>query len=174
MKNVADRKLLFRKVFFRQHKNFRKRSSEHSLALAKVRKTLQDFLKQFEQREGLKIAAYNGLPSEVPLEGWLNELDIKFWTPEVQGKALIFKRDHEQALLQDMDLVFVPALLVCEQGNRLGRGGGFYDRELPLVSKKKRVFIGFDWQVRKKLPIETHDQKIQWIISESGIRQTNI
>lgn len=174
MKNVAERKLLFRRAFFRQHKYFRKLSTEYSLALAKVRKTLQDFLAKFEERQDLKIAAYNSLPSEVPLEGWLNELDIKFWTPAVQGQALIFKRDHEQALLQSMDLVFVPALLVSEQGNRLGRGGGFYDRELPLVSKKKRVFIGFDWQVRKKLPIETHDQKIQWIISESGIRQTNI
>ena len=69
-----------------------------------------------------------------------------------------------------MDLVFVPPCWFLSRGNRLGRGGGFYDRELPLVSKKKRVFVGFDWQVRKKLPIEPHDQKIKWIISESGIR----
>ena len=77
MRNVAERKLLFRKVFFR-HKNFRKRSTEYSLALAKVRKTLQDFLAKFEDRQYLKIAAYNSLPSEVPIEGWLNELDINF------------------------------------------------------------------------------------------------
>lgn len=174
MRNAAERKLLFRKLFFRQHKNFRRQSTVYNLALAKVRKNLFDFLAEFEQGQDLKIAAYNSLPSEVPLEHWLSELDLKFWTPEVQGKALIFQRNNQETLLEDMDLVFIPALLVSEKGNRLGRGGGFYDRALLLVSKKKRVFVGFDWQVRKNLPIELHDQSIQWIISESGIRQINI
>jgi 5-formyltetrahydrofolate cyclo-ligase len=171
MKNVSKQKELFRIAFFKQHKRFRSAQIQFRDALSQVFETLTLFLAQFEEAKSLKIAAYESLPSEVPMEQWLRRLGYEFWTPEVEGESLIFRKSNAAALLKEMDLIFTPALLVSENGNRLGRGGGYYDRALIEVTEKKRVFVGFDWQVRNKLPIGSHDQTIHWIVSESGVRQ---
>ena len=56
--------------------------------------------------------------------------------------------------------------------NRLGYGGGFYDRYLEKASKIKKIFkigLGFSYQEIKKIPINKYDKKLDLIITEKKI-----
>ena len=59
----------------------------------------------------------------------------------------------------DAGLVVVPALAVDHRGVRLGRGGGHYDRTLPLAGPHTRLvaLVGDDDLVPDPLPAEPHD-----------------
>ena len=55
-------------------------------------------------------------------------------------------------------LVLVPALAVDQHGTRLGRGGGYYDRTLPLAAPgTPLVAIVRDDEVLASLPVQPHD-----------------
>jgi 5-formyltetrahydrofolate cyclo-ligase len=59
-------------------------------------------------------------------------------------------------------LVVVPALAVDHRGVRLGRGGGHYDRTLPLAGPHTRVvaLVADDGLVPGPLPAEPHDVSV--------------
>ena len=60
--------------------------------------------------------------------------------------------------LATAEVVFVPALAVDRHGVRLGRGGGFYDRSLPLCAPGARLIaIVRDSEVLEEVPGEPHD-----------------
>ena len=64
-----------------------------------------------------------------------------------------------------LDLIFVPALMVDKNNYRLGYGKGFYDRFLTKTNAKTIVPISKNLIV-ETLPIEFHDQKVDFIITE--------
>lgn len=62
-------------------------------------------------------------------------------------------------------LVVVPALAVDRQGVRLGRGGGSYDRALPLASPEAHmVALLYDGELVSELPAGPHDQRVSAVI----------
>ena len=64
--------------------------------------------------------------------------------------------------LPPIELLLVPGLAFTVSGQRLGQGGGFYDRLLHrLPSTCLTVGIGFALQRRDSLPTEFHDQPLQ-------------
>ncbi|MFA6457824.1 MAG: 5-formyltetrahydrofolate cyclo-ligase [Patescibacteria group bacterium] len=65
--------------------------------------------------------------------------------------------------LSEIDLLVVPALAFDRAGNRLGRGGGFFDR---VLAKFTGVSVGlaFDFQMLEKIPTEDFDQKVTKIL----------
>jgi 5-formyltetrahydrofolate cyclo-ligase len=65
--------------------------------------------------------------------------------------------------LDKFDLVLVPGLAFDLQGNRLGRGRGFYDRLLEKASGVK-CGVGYDFQLLEKIPAESHDAKVNFIL----------
>ena len=72
------------------------------------------------------------------------------------------------------DIIFVPLVAYDHDLNRLGYGGGFYDRYLEKVSKIKKIFkigLGFSYQKIKKIPINKYDKKLDLIITEKKIIQ---
>ena len=72
------------------------------------------------------------------------------------------------------DIIFVPLVAFDDDLNRLGYGGGFYDRYLEKVSKIKKIFkigLGFSYQEIKKIPINKYDKKLDLIITEKKIIQ---
>ena len=72
------------------------------------------------------------------------------------------------------DVIFVPLVAYDHDLNRLGYGGGFYDRYLEKISKLKKIFkigLGFSFQEIKKLPINKYDKKLDLIITEKKIIQ---
>jgi 5-formyltetrahydrofolate cyclo-ligase len=64
------------------------------------------------------------------------------------------------------DLVLVPGMAFDSDGNRLGRGLGFYDRLLEKISGIK-CGIGYDFQLLEKIPVEPHDAKVDFILTPS-------
>ena len=54
--------------------------------------------------------------------------------------------------------------------NRLGYGGGYYDRYLSKISKKKKIKIGIAYSFQNsKIPINNYDIKLDCIITEKKI-----
>ena len=75
---------------------------------------------------------------------------------------------------EDLDLLIVPLLGFDKNGNRLGMGGGFYDRTLSYKQEnpeKKPVLMGFayDFQEISSLQAETWDIGLDWIATESAL-----
>lgn len=72
------------------------------------------------------------------------------------------------------DLVITPLLAFDPQGNRLGQGGGYYDRTLErLRTWKKKVHVvglAFSGQEVERVPSDPHDQKLDAILTEKGYR----
>ena len=67
------------------------------------------------------------------------------------------------------DLIFVPFVGYDKNLNRLGYGGGFYDRYFEKNSKFKKIIkigLAFSFQKIKKLPVNKFDKKLDRIITE--------
>ena len=72
------------------------------------------------------------------------------------------------------DIILVPLVAYDDDLNRLGYGGGFYDRYLEKIAKIKKIMIiglGFSYQKLKKIPTYNHDKKLDLIITEKKIIQ---
>lgn len=70
----------------------------------------------------------------------------------------------------EAQVVLVPALAVDRRGVRLGRGGGFYDRSLPLCGPGTRlVAVVRDCEVRGELPSEPHDVLMTHALTPGGL-----
>jgi 5-formyltetrahydrofolate cyclo-ligase len=66
-------------------------------------------------------------------------------------------------------LVVVPALAVDVHGNRLGRGGGSYDRALArLPPDVLTVALLYDGELVDSLPAEPHDVPVRAVVTPSG------
>jgi len=76
-----------------------------------------------------------------------------------------------------LDLVITPLVSFDHQGNRLGMGGGYYDRTFAFkckkntIAKKTPILIGYayDFQQVNKLQPENWDISLNGIVTESGI-----
>ncbi len=72
------------------------------------------------------------------------------------------------------DIIFLPLVAFDTDLNRLGYGGGFYDRYLEKILKIKKILkigLGFSYQELKKIPINMYDKKLDIIITEKKIIQ---
>ena len=70
------------------------------------------------------------------------------------------------------DILLVPLVGFDNGLNRLGYGGGFYDRYIEKIEKIKKVIkigIAFSFQKIKSVPTNHHDKKLDFIITEKEI-----
>ncbi len=67
-----------------------------------------------------------------------------------------------------LDLALVPAVAVTRAGDRLGFGGGYYDRYLARRALVKAALC-FSFQVVDSLPAERYDIRMNFLITEKGI-----
>jgi 5-formyltetrahydrofolate cyclo-ligase len=68
-------------------------------------------------------------------------------------------------------LVLLPALAADRSGVRLGQGGGFYDRTLPLVEASVPLVVVLDeGELVDALPAEPHDRRVTAaLLPETGV-----
>ncbi len=59
-----------------------------------------------------------------------------------------------------IDVVIVPSLHIDRRGNRLGQGGGSYDRALARTRAWKVGLVGATELSGTHLPVEEHDQRV--------------
>lgn len=72
----------------------------------------------------------------------------------------------------ELDLILVPGLAFgASDGSRLGRGGGYYDRFLATPGlRARRIGVACEWQVSDRVPCESHDIRVQELITEARHR----
>lgn len=72
------------------------------------------------------------------------------------------------------DLMLVPLLAFDKNFNRLGYGGGFYDRTLASFArtgdKVAAIGVGFDVQEMENLPLGPFDRPLDGVLTPSGLR----
>ena len=74
------------------------------------------------------------------------------------------------------DIIFVPLVAYDTDLNRLGYGGGYYDRYLEKITKIKKIFkigLAFSCQEIKKIPINKHDKKLDFNKREKKLYNEN-
>ena len=70
------------------------------------------------------------------------------------------------------DIILVPLIAFDENLNRLGYGGGYYDRLIAKISKKKKIMkIGLALSVQKinEVPINKYDKRLDYIVTNKYI-----
>ena len=67
-------------------------------------------------------------------------------------------------------IVLVPGLAFGPQGQRLGRGGGHYDRFIAALPREAiTVGLAYSFQLLDGIPQESHDRRLHYIITESAL-----
>ena len=85
----------------------------------------------------------------------------KYGIPEPEIRNIIYP-----------DILLIPLVAFDKNLNRLGYGGGYYDRLIEKLSKKKKITkIGLALSVQKikKVPIDVYDQKLDFIVTNKYI-----
>ena len=85
----------------------------------------------------------------------------KFGIPEPVSTKIIYP-----------DILLVPLVAYDSNLNRLGYGGGFYDRYIEKIEKMKKVTkigLAFSFQKIKNIPLNPYDKKLDFIITEKEI-----
>jgi len=70
----------------------------------------------------------------------------------------------------EIDLILTPCVGYDEKGNRLGYGGGYYDRLFQSMPEDAvRIGLAFEVQVVPEIPSEEHDVTIPIIVTEDRV-----
>lgn len=79
------------------------------------------------------------------------------------GSEILYK-------LQPTDVVLTPGVGFDAQGNRLGRGKGYYDRAFRgVLAGALRVALAYELQIAPEIPTGPSDERVQWIVTESRL-----
>lgn len=71
-----------------------------------------------------------------------------------------------------IDLVIVPGLGFSEDGHRIGRGMGFYDRFLAQSDfMGVSCGLGYEEQILPSLPLQAHDMPLAMLVSDKEVRR---
>ena len=68
--------------------------------------------------------------------------------------------------LDSIELIIVPGVAFDHEGNRMGRGRGFYDRLLKGTPNALKIGVAYNFQLIDTIPVEAHDVKMDYVISE--------
>ncbi len=71
----------------------------------------------------------------------------------------------EVAYSQDIPLLFVPGVAFTKKGDRLGYGGGYYDRYLS-THKGNTISLAYSEQIVSYVPTGPYDQQVQKLITD--------
>lgn len=68
----------------------------------------------------------------------------------------------------EYDLIIVAGLAFDKRGYRVGYGGGYYDTFLAGQPKALKVGVCFPFQMIAEVPVESHDIKLDEILTING------
>jgi 5-formyltetrahydrofolate cyclo-ligase len=68
--------------------------------------------------------------------------------------------------LDAVELIVVPGVAFDAEGNRMGRGRGFYDRLLKSTPRAVKMGVAYDFQMLPSIPVEPHDVKMDLVIHD--------
>lgn len=142
---------------------------------------------------GLTVTAYEEMRTEPPVSGLISaaqEAGMRVLLPVtiLQTRTLRWVdaadppgADEGPEALLGVDIALIPGLAVDPEGYRLGQGGGFYDRALPIVAPDVPVIVvlhdhelpGGDAAPVHQVPHESHDIRVDGVLTTAGVRLIN-
>ncbi len=136
--------------------------------------------------ESTDILIYWSMDDEVQTPAFIDKWTAagkRFYLPSIQGDDLIVKRytgtsnltpgqsfsipeptGEAVSDLSPITLAIVPGRAFDKDGNRMGRGRGFYDRLLPQLPHAVKAGVCFDCQKLPSVPTDENDIKMDFII----------
>lgn len=152
-----------------------------------VTKNLVRFLSDhFQIHKYFKIGLYAPLFDEVNCVGLFEELDALSLYPDFANDKMCFKESLYSELSESEnfgvkiftptkdkkislpDVLLVPGRAFGENGERVGRGKGHYDKFLESY-KNIKIGICFDEQVVTGIPMNEHDSYMDFIVTETRV-----
>ena len=74
--------------------------------------------------------------------------------------------DSDYINKNDIDLILVPGVVFDFNGNRIGYGGGYYDRYLKDIKEiRNKLVLAYDFQIVDLIKSESHDISFDYIIT---------
>ena len=87
------------------------------------------------------------------------------WTPDALG---VLSPEGLETSPCEISIAVIPGRAFDSAGNRLGRGGGHFDRLLAMLNPTTvRLGVAFDHQIVARVPAEDHDQKVHLVATPS-------
>ncbi len=120
-----------------------------------------DLLENFFFKVSLPIIKKN---NQINFYKWSSNDPLKinkFGIPEPLSSKIVYP-----------DILLVPLVAYDNNLNRLGYGGGFYDRYIEKIEKVKKVIkigLAFSFQKISSIPINQYDKRLDFIITEKEI-----
>jgi len=181
-----------------------KRSQLSEKELSLTSKAIAERIRSFKfSKELTKIGIYYAVNNEVdvhPLCEILWQENKRVYLPIVEKKKLLFGEYRNTSNLKnnrfkipepivglesqisafELDLIFMPLVAFDPMGNRIGMGGGFYDRTLDNKQLdndlKKPILVGVAYEFQKQNQIQPNpwDIPLDMIFTESKIYHSDI
>ena len=102
-----------------------------------------------------------------------NQMDFFQWSSKIPLKINKYGIPEPLSIkICYPDILFVPMVGYDNEFNRLGYGGGFYDRYIDKIEKYKKIIkigLAFSCQKLNKVPTTYYDRKLDIIITEKEI-----
>ncbi len=102
-------------------------------------------------------------------DGVMEARRIDEWDAMTIGRFGVLEPEPDAKFAKRVELCVAPCVAVTERGDRLGMGGGYYDRWFAAHPKVKRVALAYEAQVVEALPTDERDQKVDLVVTESRV-----
>lgn len=150
-----------------------------TLARRKIFAGYMPIATEFDPQPIMDLCVGLGLQGALPVVNDAGALEFQAWSPDVKlarGGFSIFVPTPPTPVVQP-DLLFVPLLAVDRKGWRIGYGAGYYDSALRRIRKHSvppPIVIGvcFDGQLVNTVPHHDGDERLDWILTETQIIET--
>ena len=136
----------------------------------------QNLNKLVQELQPTRVAVYVSFGTEPSTVDFIEQCQVPVLTPITHEDhlswELIISKDVTE--LCSGDLLLIPALAIDQKGNRLGRGKGYFDRELQALPEGIKVYaVCYESEFLEELPTEVHDRRVDGLITEVAIRNLN-
>jgi 5-formyltetrahydrofolate cyclo-ligase len=116
---------------------------------------------------GLHAAGHAVVLPETPPRG--HPLIFRRWSPGAPMRPGRFGTSVPDGDILTPDWLLVPLVAFDRQGRRLGYGGGYYDRTLPLLPGAPRIGCAFAAQELDEVPSGPYDIRLDAVATERGV-----
>lgn len=187
------------KEIFEQKKLLRKEIAARRSAMSKAdcekfsREVVQKILAHPVYKNAKSVMAYASMPEEIQLNELFDDAfntGKKLSIPFIVGRGnmrpvhlpsrdvlevgdfgiLTVRQENRKFVdVKEIDCIIIPGAAFDLKGNRLGKGGGYYDRFLKLAVNAKKIAPAFDFQLVENVPMTPADCGVDVIITPSKV-----
>lgn len=117
-----------------------------------------EFIDKWRDRKNMFLPRVNG-----------ENLDIVPLDNNLRTGAFNIKEPSGDSItdIGTIDLIIVPAIAFDRNGNRIGRGKGYYDRLLKSANRITKIGIGYGFQIVDEIDCEPHDIAVDIVITDN-------